>query len=280
MATRQPPKRKVAAKKKPQASAITRDEQINKTRDEYERIAASPYFRDTLGVKSPVAPSYRGEGASYGYYNPNTDFIFFNPESIVEDAPFGGPPAGDITPRKTLTHEAAHSLDNKNDFPSFYSVNRPRFQVPIPEKEGITIRSALKSSDVRRLMPDNTIDRLNMQDKTSLQPKTFFGVRYGEGFQPMTPSEVKAIQALDPYYAIGGVSAMDPNTVITGPKESFAQAYTNAAGFLSETAGDTTGFREKLGRYEGNTPGAGAIVRDLLTGRPIYKQHPLKGVIR
>lgn len=66
----------------------------------------------------------------------------------------------------------------------------------------------------------------------------------------------------------------------TSEAEALAQAYTNAAGFLSETAGDTTDFRNKLGRYEGNTPGAGAIVRNLLTARPIYQQHPLRGVIR
>lgn len=64
------------------------------------------------------------------------------------------------------------------------------------------------------------------------------------------------------------------------PDEALAQAYTNAAAFLSETAPDTAGFRQRLGELEGNTPGMGSIVRDLLTARPIYQKHPLKKVIR
>lgn len=280
MATRQPPKRKVSVKKKPQASTLTRDEQISKTKEEYEQVAASPYFRDTLGVKSPVSPKYMGKNSTLARYYPSRDFIFFNPDEPLDEVSLGKTPVGSKTAKSVLTHEGAHALDNKDNFPSFYSVKRPQFKVPFDAEKGLVIEDALKSSDVRRVMPDKTIDRFNMQDKTSLQPKTFFGVRYGKGFQPMDPSEVKAIQALDPYYAIAGISAREPDTVITDPDESFAQAYTNAAGFLSETAGDTTGFREKLGRYEGNTPGAGAIVRDLLRGRPIYRQHPLKGVIR
>jgi hypothetical protein len=122
-----------------------------------------------------------------------------------------------------------------------------------------------------------------MQDKTSLQPRKLMGVLpFGESFQPMPQSEVKAIQALDPYYTIGQLrrGGFGDLYAATDPDESFAQAFTNAAGFLSETGADTTGYREKLGRYEGNTPGAGAIVRDLLRGRPIYNRHPLKGVIR
>ena len=84
---------------------------------------------------------------------------------------------------------------------------------------------------------------------------------------PLSPREEEARAMLSPYGQ-------------TSRNEALAQAYANAAGFLSETAGDTTGFREKLGQYEGNTPGAGSIVRDLLTARPIYQHHPLRGVIR
>jgi hypothetical protein len=83
----------------------------------------------------------------------------------------------------------------------------------------------------------------------------------------MTPREKDARMALSEY----GQS---------DPDEALAQAYTNAASFLSETARDTTGFRQRLGELEGNTPGMGTIVRDLLTARPIYKQHPLKKVIK
>lgn len=66
----------------------------------------------------------------------------------------------------------------------------------------------------------------------------------------------------------------------TSPKEALAQAYTNAVSFLSETAPDTAGFRQRMGELEGNTPGMGSIVRDLLRARPVYQQHPLRGVIR
>lgn len=66
----------------------------------------------------------------------------------------------------------------------------------------------------------------------------------------------------------------------TAPEEALAQAYVNATSFLSETAPDTTGFRQRIGALEANTPGMGGIVRDLLRGRPVYHQHPLRGVIR
>lgn len=66
----------------------------------------------------------------------------------------------------------------------------------------------------------------------------------------------------------------------TSPDEALANAYVNATGFLSETAQDTTGFRNKLGAYEGNTPGAGSIVKDLLTAKKVYANHPLRKVIR
>lgn len=277
MATAQPPKRKVVAKKKSPATPLTREQQVEQTEKEYWRIAASPYFRDTLGVKAPVGSHWMGENNVYGYYDTGENHIYFNPEQPIKDMPSGGPMAGDKTARKVLTHEGGHSLENKSDFPSFYAVARPEFRVPLDESRGLRVSDALKSPLVERVMPSGFLDRLNMQDKTSLQPKKVFGVRMRDAFQPMPPSEVRAIQALDPYYAIGGIRSGE---AVTDPSESFAQAYTNAAGFLSETAGDTTGFREKLGQYEGNTPGAGAIVRDLLTARPIYRQHPLRGVIR
>ena len=80
-------------------------------------------------------------------------------------------------------------------------------------------------------------------------------------------AEDDARYAISPYYR-------------ENPSEAFAQSFVNASDYLSKTAADTTGYREKLGQYEGNTPGAGAIVRDLFVGNPIYKNHPLKGLIR
>lgn len=86
-------------------------------------------------------------------------------------------------------------------------------------------------------------------------------------FTPKTQREQDAANALSVY----GQS---------NPEEGFAQAYTNATSFLSETAADTSGFRGRLGEYEGNTPGVGSIVRDLLMRKPVYGKHPLKTVIR
>jgi len=84
---------------------------------------------------------------------------------------------------------------------------------------------------------------------------------------PKTPTEETAVALLSPYSQ-------------RSPEEGLAQAYTNAVDFLSKTAKDTADFRETLGMYEGNTPGAGSIVRDLLKARPIYDKHPLKRAIR
>lgn len=84
---------------------------------------------------------------------------------------------------------------------------------------------------------------------------------------PMTPREADARAALSQY----GQTSRD---------EALAQAYANAVSFLSETAPDTTNFRQRMGELESNTPGMGSIVRDLLKARPVYKQHPLRGAIR
>lgn len=278
------PPRKVAVKKKaPAPQVLSSKLSPDEAAREYETLAQSPYFRDTLGVKQSVLPNYMGENSTYGYYDPKLNFIAFNPDQPVEDAPSGGPLAGDRTPRQVLTHEGAHALDSKDKFPSYYSVNRPTFRVPLGQSKGVKIADALKSPSVQRIMPDKSVDQLNMQDKTSVQPQKLMGILpFGTAYKPMPQSEVAAIQALDPYYSIGGLrqNGLGELYAVTNPDESFAQAFTNAAGFLSETGSDTTGYREKLGRYEGNTPGAGAIVRDLFVGNPIYKNHPLKGLIR
>jgi len=77
-----------------------------------------------------------------------------------------------------------------------------------------------------------------------------------------------------------GRSIWDSGRAIGDSSERFAQAFTNAADFLSPTSADTTGYRQLLGRYEGNTPGMGGIVADLLERNPIYSNHPLHGLIR
>lgn len=278
-----PPLRKVAVNRKAPSQAKPMGLSPDAVNRAYTTVAASPYFRDTLGVKQAVLLKNLGQGGPLGYYDQKADVIVVNTDSQIEELPSGGPLVGNRTARKVLTHEGAHTLDNTEAFPSYYSVNRPTFQVPVQREKGVAVNDALKSPLVRRIMPDESVDELNMQNNTSVQPRKLMGVLpFGTAWKPMPLSEVAAMQALDPYYAIGGLRQSDFGEIFaaTKPGESFAQAFTNAAGFLSDTGADTTGYREKIGRYEGNTPGAGAIVRDLLTANPIYKNHPLKKIIR
>ena len=291
MATRQPPKRKVAVKPKPSPknnNGVSADRYllpITANQQAYESEAESPYFRDTLGITAPVVSRARQDYAM-GEYVPDEKTIYVNPlhDPHKEDASLT--PAGVRTRKNVLTHEGGHFLKDvtPNAFPSYFEVNRPTVTAPL-HKSGFNytghqpldqvIISQRKNNG--RLNP--TTFNLGSNVVTEEKPR-FFGILGTKDVnRSITPSERKAIQALDRYYAFGGKNLFG-DMLTTDQDEAFAQAYTNAAGFLSETAGDTTGFREKLGRYEGNTPGAGAIVKDLLTGRPIYKQHPLKGVIR
>lgn len=78
--------------------------------------------------------------------------------------------------------------------------------------------------------------------------------------------ESKANSALDSYYA-------------TEPKEAYAQAFKNAFNFLQETARNPKmDYRKFAGDLEGNTPGMGMIVQDLMK-LPIFEKHPLRGII-
>ena len=285
-----PKKRKVVVKRKestPSKPKLSKDDQIVATNNKYLDVFNSPYFVDTLGVKARVGPGFLGEGGPYGYYNPETHFIGVNLEKPVEDEASGGPMAGDNTARQVLTHEGGHSLDSKERFPSYYAVNRPTFSVPFGERKAMAISEAMMSDNLRRTMPATkkgygAEDTFDMIKGESLQPNKLLGVLpYGEKMKPMPPSEIAAIKALDPYYSIGGLYRKGFSDVAaTNPDESFAQAFVNASDYLSKTAADTTGYREKIGQYEGNTPGSGAIVRDLLMGNKAYANHPLKKLIR
>lgn len=63
------------------------------------------------------------------------------------------------------------------------------------------------------------------------------------------------------------------------PEEAYAQAFKNAFNFLSETAlKPDMDYRKFAGDLEGNTPGMGLIVQDLMK-RPIFAKHPLQGKI-
>jgi hypothetical protein len=254
----------------------------------YRRVAESPYFRDTLGVTSPVDEDYEGRGAN-AYYTPSKDRIFVNTRRAPDAEDPQQTPAGSFTAKSVLTHEGAHSLTNKEDkFPSYFAVNRPNITKNLAADENFSYVGKQPLDKINiwqrqkgRVVDDKEFD-LNKNVVTEKNKPKYFGM-FGSKDVDRTISqpEKTAIEALDRYYALGGMRSMFGGEFLeTDPNEALAQAYTNAAGFLSETANDTTDFRNKIGRYEGNTPGAGAIVLDLLKGNPIYKNHPLKSIIR
>jgi hypothetical protein len=254
-------------------STLSPDERIAKTKAEYGNVAKSPYFRDTLGVTVPVREDYnRGPDGVYGLYSRNS-FRTGQPEILVnsgqplEQDNADKPPASVFSARNVLTHEGAHSLDVPGSFPSYRAVNRPMFLALSPTK--------LVRSDANNMWSDGFDLDKNLKFEKNKGLLRF--VKKGK-FSPLSGVERDAVKALNPYGMLGGPRA--GASTQTNPREAFAQAFTNAAGFLSETGSDTTDYREKLGRYEGNTPGTGAIVRDLFMANPIYKNHPLKGRIK
>jgi hypothetical protein len=254
----------------------------------YRRVEESPYFRDTLGVTSPVWEDYQDHDA-HGYYSPSEDRIFVNPLKFIANEDPRQTPASIRTAKNVLTHEGAHSLPNKEDkFPSYFAVNRPTITKNLAADENFSYVGKQPLDKINiwqrqkgRVVDDKEFD-LNKNVVTEKNKPKYFGMFGSKDVdRPISQPEKTAIEALDRYYALGGIgSSLGKEYLQTSSNEAFAQAYTNAAGFLSETANDTTDFRNKIGRYEGNTPGAGAMVLDLLKGNPIYKNHPLKSIIR
>jgi hypothetical protein len=232
-----------------------------------------------------------------GAYTPESDDIGVNPFGIVEpDTASTVPLASRRTARGVVTHEVGHAKDyqarknNRTAFPEYARVTRPTFQAPKPEEFNLSLD--------QQLPPVTVGDEVYDTQKGSVTSPASGGVRKLLGLlspeirQPleermrkkraMTPSEKEAFANLDRYYALGGERKGDDGKkfLVTSPDEAFAQAYTNAIDFLSRTASDTSKYRELLGRYEGNTPGVGAIVLDLLRTNPVYSKHQLKKEIR
>ncbi len=82
-------------------------------------------------------------------------------------------------------------------------------------------------------------------------------------------SELKrASKEIDPYYRD------NPD------EEKYAQAFVNAYRYLTDTAKDPKmDYRGYLGKLEGNTPGTGDIVLDLLKTK-LFQKHPLQEVFQ
>ena len=304
----QPPSRKPLLKRKTESTASvkqsapsskeTREQQIQRaieTNNLYYALSQSPFVQDTLGWKKGFKSL--SSSRAQGVYAPESDDIGVNPFSILEpDTASTTPLASRRTARGVVTHEMGHAKDyqarkkNQTAFPEYARVTRPVFQAP--SKEGFDF--SLKQS----LPPVTVGDEVYDTQKGTVTSPASGGVRRLLGLlspkiqQPleermrqkrtMTPSEKEAFANLDRYYALGGerTEGDGSKVLVTNPDEAFAQAYTNAIDFLSRTSTDTSKYRELLGRYEGNTPGAGAIVLDLLRTNPVYSKHPLKREIR
>ena len=258
--------------------------------DAFFDVANSPYFRDTLGVKNLVGVSDNDLEGTNAYYDRDLKTIVANKSAKLAAPDPRKTPADNRTAKNILTHEGGHALTDEGyeQFPSYAAVGRPNFTTPFSGSFSMVdgkppaIVTRETSEDKKAGRKATTFDR-DKNTVTEPGPPRWHMQRGYMKERAMLTSEARAMGALDKYYAFA--TPVENNYtkkqyVISNPREAFAQAYTNAAGFLSETANDTTDFRNKIGRYEGNTPGAGAIVLDLLKGNPIYKNHPLKSIIR
>lgn len=237
-------------------------------------LRQTPYVADTLAqaVQNPtvakrIIPIDLRKGV-YGEADTSLGNIYINASGntpFVENMPT---PAGNRVLRGILAHEMAHMAPNpKQDFPSYNAVARPR----------LLFESRAEGKMLQRDMPNGKREEINLDTGRINDQK----IHWPWNQPRLSQSESAAIRALDEYYAQSKESLWggkysdfeDP----TG--EGFAQAFTNAVEFLAENAtGVQRNYRERLGQLEGNTPGAGQIVQDLLS-RDIYAQHPLQRVI-
>lgn len=253
----------------------------------YRDLIESPYVTDTLKIKSHVGPVLDNP-AVYGEYDPSFNRINYNLDApILADMPQGAYPADTYTARNVLTHETGHEKQelSPENFPAWASMYAPQFFADIPENARMSLRD-IKKTKFSRADPDKRSPyrtgavNIDIQNRLIDEPGRFLGFQLGRKERKMTPSEVAAFEALSPYYMFAGRSAIEPTRVIGTDAERFAQAFTNAIDFLARTSANTKGYRELIGRYEGNTPGMGGIVADLLERNPIYSDHPLHGLIR
>lgn len=259
--------------------------------NEYAALSESPFVQDTLGWNKGFFP--RDVTGNMAVYRPSDDRIFVSRSTTPEpDTASVTPLASRKTARSAIAHEVGHAQDfrarkeNREAFPEYARVTRPTFYAEHPDifrfvpSQPFPVLTVLQDKDASfKKAPKYDTQNKTVTRVPSSGLRKMLGIREN---QPMTASEQKAFADLDRYYALGGTKTNDfgKKFLMTDPDESLAQAYTNAVDFLSRTNADTSGYREMLGRYEGNTPGAGAVVQDLLRARPVYSKHPLKGVIR
>lgn len=300
-----PPRKPVLKRKQPSVARMAQSQsdprqkkaqrlgEMIAVNNQYAALADSPFVQDTLGwTKGFYNRDVSGNMAAY---SPSEDDIYVSRSTTPEpDTASTVPLASRKTARSAITHEIGHAQDfqsrkqNREAFPEYAKVARPTFTAVHPERFDFSLEQPLPPVTVMQ-NPDGDArfaERYDTQKGTvsrvpSRGIRSLLGI-LGRQEQPMTQSEQQAFANLDRYYAFGGKKRNNQGQVVltTDPQESLAQAYTNAVDFLSRTGADTSEYRKMIGQYEGNTPGAGAIVQDLLRSRPVYQKHPLKGVIR
>lgn len=235
-------------------------------------MAKSPLVTDTLvpAVRNYTLPNRIRPGALpdgvFGETFPNTSEVYIN-TGRANWLQQGDTPAGTRNLRNTVLHEAAHTAtDPRADFPEYFSVQRPDLWF---SGDGETVYRGKPGQGA-----STKSEALNLRTRRVTGDHARSGM-----FPKASPAEVQAFRDLDPYYREGREVRFGGGTT-DYDGESFAQAFTNAMGFLSDNAsGVQPNYRERIGRLEANTPGAGQIVRDLLN-KPVYAKHPLKSVIR
>lgn len=249
------------------------------TDSQVKDVARSKFVTDTLtpvmrnyGLSRGIRPSDSLEDGVYGQYDGRHNDIAIDTRGGANWKVQGKTPAGTRNLRNTVVHEAAHAATNpKEDFPEYFSVNRPGLWVREDEKAHIG-NPGKEASTGQYGVDLRSGKKLNNPDLTLMQA-------LGLSSNKATQSELDAFRNLDWYYTQGKQARFGGGyTDYEG--ESFAQAMTNAMGFLDENSKSVQpNYRERIGQLEGNTPGAGQLVRDLLS-KPIYANHPLKTVIR
>lgn len=252
------------------ATAVRREmaSRAKRIATETMRMAASPYVQDTLAqaVGNMVAPSRIAAKPlppdRFGQASVPTSEITIN--SSKGFRPHSDIPAGAYGLRNVMAHEFAHVATNpKEDFPAYMAVRRP--VLTFRGAEGAPLTPDVLNAEVRRTHPSWSSEK----DMTYMPVSALPG------------PESSAIKALDWYYSQSKETPFGErfSDFYNPTSEAFAQAFTNATEFLAENAkGVQRNYRERLGQLEGNTPGAGQIVQDLLS-RDIYAQHPLQRVI-
>lgn len=192
------------------------------------------------------------------------------------DAPVqGGVPSSGRDLRNAFIHESGHALQATKPemFPQWNEVAKG-----LPEFTNYGDYPGWRS---RKIDGYTTVNFPNGKSTAFSTDKDRFGegsllrsiLPFMESGRKMTDTERRAFHSLDPYYT-GKIPGQTGDNR-SKSNEQFAQAFTNAFGFLSDTAKNPGDYRRRIGELEGATPGMGQIVLDILR-QPQFANHPLR----